>query len=284
MARSLRILAIFPVAAAAASAVLACSRSASEPPPTIHEVPEASPDDVDFMHAKDKKAVDAAAVTQRIPPPPLTDAGPGNRQPDWDLDPKDPARDYVEQYVQSTQRYGDATPCVHAQPSRLEGGRTVVDTRATGSLVPGIDCAKSSAVKDTFAVQVSHDRLALADPAKGNALAPWPDGSDPGGPPAPGPTDTALIRDWQSPIKEALKNLQLVPVRVQSYGRGSYLVVTIAGWHGAVAPDAGASDLKDAASKLCAATKGRPLGIFAGLDRRRVLHVRCPDETRFEGM
>src|SRR5579863_9194514 len=90
------------------------------------------------------KAVDASKVmtlqemlshNEKAPlPGPPTDADfvkVGRHDADWDLDPADPARDYVDRYILSTQRYGRETPCVSAQPSRVEGGRTLVDTRDT---------------------------------------------------------------------------------------------------------------------------------------------------------
>ena len=127
------------------------------------------------------------------PPPPPTDADfvkLGTREPDWDLDPSDPARDYVERYIQATRRYAAERPCVHAQASRVEGGRTLVDTRDSSEN----GCKGTGAVRDTFAADVEHDRLDLADPARGAPLADWPDGSNPGGMPGAGSEGGATDR------------------------------------------------------------------------------------------
>jgi hypothetical protein len=54
-------------------------------------------------------------------------------------------------------------------------------------------------------------------------------------------------------------------------------VFTIAGFHAPqLKVDAPPSDLQAAAQKLCAASHGMPLAIFGGLDRTKLLRIRCP--------
>jgi hypothetical protein len=85
-----------------------------------------------------------------------------------------------------------------------------------------------------------------------------------------------------SPIPKALEDLSLVPLRVQWYGRGSYTLVSVAGWHGTVTPTSSPADLAAAAQKLCKASAGFPLGIIATMDRATVLRIRCPATTRWQ--
>jgi hypothetical protein len=214
--------------------------------------------------------------TEKPPPEaPPTDADfvkLGKREIDWDLDPADRAMDYVDRYIQSTRRYGAERTCVSAQPSRVENGRTLVDTRDTSDH----GCKGTGAVRDTFAVDIESDHLDLADPTRGAPLADWPDGSNPGGMPTPSPKEGPSIENWKSPIIKALQDLRLVPLRVQFYGRGSYPLLSIAGWHGAITLTSPPADLTSAAEKLCHASAGFPIGILATMDRSIVLRVRCP--------
>ncbi len=215
------------------------------------------------------------------PPPPPTDADfvkLGSRDIDWALDPKDPASDYVERYVQASRRYGAERTCVHAQPSRTDGVRTVVDTRDSSE--PG--CTGTNAVRDTFAVDVDHDRLELADPSRGAPLGDWPDGSSPEGMATPAPKEGPRIDQWGSPLVKALKGLDLVPLRVQFYGRGSYPVISLAGWHGTLTPTSNGADLAAVTKTICDASAGFPVGVIATMDRTTVFRVRCPAEGHFE--
>jgi hypothetical protein len=142
-------------------------------------------------------------------------------------------------------------------------------------------CSGGDAPLESFEVHVAEDRLSIkGTPSK--PLAPWPDGSDPGGPASP-PREEPDLREWRSPLKEALSSLNLLPIRVQHYARGTYPVVTLAGWRNPVAPGAADSAMKEVAEKICAATSGVPAGFFAGIDRSTMLRVRCgPPRARWE--
>lgn len=225
----------------------------------------------------------AMGFTSDEKPPPVapTDADfvkLGKREIDWDLDKDDPAFDYVERYVESTRRYGLERNCVHAQPSRVENGRTLVDTRDSSDG----NCKGTNAVRDTFAVFVDQDRLELADPTRGAPLGDWPDGSSPTGMPTPAPKEGPPIDQWVSPLPKAFEALQLVPLRVQFYGRGSYPVISIAAWHGPMTLASSPAQLAQDARKICEASAGFPLGVIATMDRSTVLRIRCPESTRWD--
>jgi hypothetical protein len=242
---------------------------------------EPAPFDAGPPHMTIAQAMGLAASEKPPPPPPPTDADfvkVGKRDIDWDLDKSDPASDYVERYVQATQRYGAERRCVHAQPSRIENGRSLVETRDSQD----DGCKGTGAVRDTFAVDVERDHLELADPAVGSPLADWPDGSSPGGMPTPPPKEGPGIEVWSSPLPKALKALELVPLRVQFYGRGSYPLISVAGWHGAVTPASSAAELESDTKKICAASAGFPIGIIATMDRSAVLRIRCPRGAAWE--
>jgi hypothetical protein len=280
MTRDLRAL-LLGLGIAASAAQVACNKSPGEPagPSAAAPKPDAGADagiygGEDNFHARPRDSKGNLIPESPAPPLASSDVAPVGRAPDWDLDRQDPAQDYVERYIQSTSRYGDETACVHAQASTKVGDRTLVEARDTA----GTGCKGSNAVRDTFAVDVPKDRLALADPKAGKALGPWPDGSDPGGAPATSPQEANLST---SPLRDKLKAMQLVPLRMQRYGRGSYDVVTIAGWHADVFPEAGAADTDDVARRICAVSK-RPMGLFAGMDRKTILRVKCPGQGRFE--
>ena len=226
---------------------------------------------------------DAGHLIPRSTPPPLASGDvppPSGRTPDWDLDSNDPARDYVDRYVRATNRYGDKTPCVRASASKVDGARTLVETHD----VKDAPCNAGGALRDVFAVNTVDDRLTLADPGKGAALAKWPDGSAPDGPPTEGAAaqeDSLTV--WRFPLlRDAVKALSLAPIRVQYYGRGSYPVITLAGWHGDIAPGGSDALINDAAKKLCVASKGGPMAFFGGLDRKNILRIRCPESSHWE--
>ena len=132
-----------------------------------------------------------------------------------------------------------------------------------------------------FLVNAAGDRLSVDDKAKRDPLARWPDGSDPEGP-ANDVRQVDDLRKWQGPLGQEFRALLLVPIRVQAYGRGTYPVVTIAGWHGAVTPATSAEDLQGIAAELCKSNGGLPLGIFANIDRSRMLRIRCPASARWD--
>jgi hypothetical protein len=219
--------------------------------------------------------------SEKSTPIPPTDADfvkLGKREIDWDLDKADPARDYAERYIQSTRRYGAERPCVHAQPSRIENGRTLVDTRDSNAN----GCTGTNAVRDTLAVDADQDRLELADPTRGAPLADWPDGSNPAGMATPSPKEGPTIEKWASPLPKAFRALELVPLRIQFYGRGSYPMITIAGWHGPMALTASPAELAEDARKICEASAGFPLGVVTAMDRSVVFRVHCPESARWE--
>ena len=240
----------------------------------------------------DKVVVDAAARpltmqellagNQKAPlPGPPTDADfvkVGSREPDWDLDAADPARDYVNRYILTTKRYGAETACVHAQASRRVAGRTLVETRDSDEN----GCKGTNAVRDTFAVDTANNRMDLADPAVGKPLADWPDGSGPTTLPGPEPKEGPLMNEWNTELRQELKGLQLVPLRVQFYGRGSYPLVSVAGWHATVTPTSTPAQLDDVAKRVCASSAQLPVGILASGDRSRVLRVQCPAQWRWQ--
>jgi hypothetical protein len=197
------------------------------------------------------------------------------REPDWDLDSDDPARDYVRRYAFGTKRYGESRDCVDVGRSQPAGDRRRVEAKTAAT------CPGAGTVRDVFLVDVAGDRLGVDDRTRRDALAHWPDGSDPEGPPGT-VRELSATRDWKVPIKDVLQREQLVPIRVQGYGRGTYPVITIAGWHGAVVPTASPEALRPFAQALCEASGGMPLGLFGGLDRTLILRVRCPAATRWD--
>jgi hypothetical protein len=212
-----------------------------------------------------------------MPPPDDADAAAlkPQREPDWDLDSDDAARDYVRRYALGTKRYGDTLDCIDIGASKPAGDRRRVGvTTAAG-------CPGASTVRDVFLVDLAGDRLTVDDKSKRNALGRWPDGSDPEGPPG-AVQEMVSMRDWKSPLKEAIQRQLLVPIRVQTYGRGTYPVVTIAGWHGAIVPAAGPDALRSFADALCKATGGAPMGLLAGVDRSLMLRIRCPAAFRWD--
>jgi hypothetical protein len=265
---------LFSSIALVAFAAPACNKSPSEAEPPKPVVPEAGP----------KSLAEAIGLTGgEKPPPPLppTDADfvkVGAREPDWDLDAVDPARDYVDRYILSTQRYAHETRCIHAQPSRVEGGRTVVETRDSDEN----GCTGTRAVRDTFAVDVAKNRLYLADPAVGRPLGDWPDGSGPETMPTPEPKEGPAMEGWNPGLRKTLKAFDLVPLRVQFYGRGSYPLISVAGWYGIVTPKATPDQLETIAKKICPAAKQFPIGITSASDRSAVLRIRCPEGTRWQ--
>jgi hypothetical protein len=197
------------------------------------------------------------------------------REPDWDLATDDAAHDYVLRYTVGTKRYGESLDCTEIAPSSQQGDRRRVEVRTKAG------CAGSGTLRDVFLVDVPGDRLSVDDKSTRNAVARWPDGSDPAGP-ASDVRQVDDLRKWQGPLGEEFRKLLLVPIRVQAYGRGTYPVVTIAGWHGAVTPVATLEDLQGIAAEMCKANAGLPMGIFANVDRSRMLRIRCPGTARWD--
>jgi hypothetical protein len=215
--------------------------------------------------------VPPSLATGKIPPPP-------KREPDWGLDPSDPARDYADRYIHATNRYGPQTPCVLLSKSLFKDGRSLVDAAND----PSGSCGPPGQVRETFEIDVAADRLSLVDPGHHDALLKWPDGSDPEGPPVPTIAETTDTKGWKSPLRKAFADLQLAPIRLQYYGRGSYLVVTLAGFHGVLALDSPSDTLDAFARTLCAADDNGSFGTFWGEDRADMLRVRCPDSGKWE--
>jgi hypothetical protein len=252
-----------------------------------------SPDELTFGVGQDAASSEAHASTTEplhrddaghlVPhaspsPPPRDVPSKPSREPDWDLDGADAAREYVRRYVTATKRYGDDLHCVELRPSSptsLMRDRRTVEVSGTGR------CSPAGGVRDVFLVDVAGDRLTLDDKTQRAALARWPDGSDPEGP-AGDVRRIDDLRKWKGNLGEIFREKMLVPVRVQAYGRGTYPVVTIAGWHGDVVPTAPLDDLASIARELCKADDDLPLGIFAGIDRSLMLRVQCPGEARWD--
>ncbi|HEY3817548.1 MAG TPA: hypothetical protein VGL81_10270 [Polyangiaceae bacterium] len=226
-------------------------------------------------HARD----DAGNLIPKSTPPPVDSSllppKPG-REPDWDLDANDAARDYVRRYALGTKRYGATLKCADIRPSVRAGDKVTVEVRSAAG------CPDAGTVRDVFVVDVAGDRLGVDDPAKRDPLARWPDGSDPGAP-SKDVLNTSDMRKWNGALKDAVfGKLQLVVIRVQMYGRGTYPVITLAGWHGALDRNATPEDLKTLDEDLCRANDGAPLGIIAGIDRANILRIRCPGPPRWD--
>ena len=220
---------------------------------------------------------DAGHLVPRSSPPPLTpDAAPPkpSREPDWDLDSEDDARDYALRYVRGTERYADERECVELGPSEPQGSRRRVEARTKAG------CAGAGTLRDVFLVAVAEDSIGVED--RSRPLPRWPDGSDPDGPPRSEVKQLDDLRKWRAPLADAFRKLTLVPIRAQLYGRGTYLVVTVAGWHGTLTPEATTDDLQAVAVELCGATGGASMGVFAGVDRSRMLRIRCPRGARWD--
>jgi hypothetical protein len=125
----------------------------------------------------------------------------------------------------------------------------------------------------------------LTSPGGGTPLAPWPDGSPACEAGEAKPRTVASLdprTEWRTPLYDALVALELVPIRAQLVGHGTYPIVTLAGWRGPLRPDAPTPDLRATARKLCAAAGGQPFALFGGLDRTRLLRVSCPDTVRWD--
>jgi hypothetical protein len=205
----------------------------------------------------------------------------------WDLDPQDAARDYVKRYIKTTKRYGDKTDCMLVGKSTdASGGRRAVEVHETSTPPPGArsraqPCGTANAKRDVFYVDIVGDRLTVDDPPTRAPLAPWPDGSKPDAPPAE-VSSINSIREWRTPMADAFQKLKLSPIRIQGYGRGTYLVITLAGWRAPLARDASDAAMKDAANKLCAVNDGRAFAVTAPFDARTWLRIKCDGTYRWE--
>ncbi|HEY8041428.1 MAG TPA: hypothetical protein VIF15_16595 [Polyangiaceae bacterium] len=218
-------------------------------------------------------------IPRSSPPPDDPSAQPPkpSRDPDWDLDSDDAARDYVRRYALGTKRYGTALDCVEVAASSPAGDRRSVAVKTAAG------CPGAGTVRDVFLVDVAGDRMTVDDRSTRDPLARWPDGSDPEGP-SEKLSEMVNVQAWRGPVKDQLTALLLVPIRVQTYGRGTYPVVTLAGWHGAVSPGASPSELRSMAESVCRATGGAPMAFLAGIDRSRILRIRCPGGARWDAL
>jgi hypothetical protein len=199
-----------------------------------------------------------------IPPQP-------KRDPDMDLDADDPASDYARRYVIGSRRYGDKTACTIYGKSRAQGAQRAVDVSDDPACSGG-----STAVRDTFLVDVGGDRLALDGASQQHPpLQLWPDGSDPGAPPKP-VREIADMKGWTTALRTTIDDLKLLAVRVQLYGRGTYPVITLAGWRPQLGKSTSGDAMDGAAKKFCTATADAPLTFIAGIDRSTALRIRCP--------
>jgi hypothetical protein len=206
------------------------------------------------------------------------DAGPPvevKREPDWDLSADDPGRDYARRYAFFTKRYPDFD-CVEFGPGVAAGDRKQVTVKTSAS------CPGGGAVRDVFLVDVAGDHLTVDDRTKRDPLARWPDGSDPEGPAGTTVRETTNMKGWKSPIQDALLKLSLAPLRMQSYGRGTYPVISIAAWRAPFTLNAPADAMQPLADALCAANDSMPMALVAGFDRSHLLRIRCPASSKWD--
>jgi hypothetical protein len=237
--------------------VTACNDKKSEPAATAHADPAASP-----ATRSSAEGGRAAELT-----------------PDWTFDPEDPARDYVGRYLKATLRYGAETACVVLGKSSFRNGESVVEVRNPGDA----SCGKPAELRDRFFASVSTDRMRLDDADHHPALRPWPDGSLPDQPPGL-VTIIQPLKGWKTAVHDVIKKQQLYALRVQLYGRGTYPVVLIAGWHALFDPKGDLAALKPAAEELCTANNGSPMGFIAELDHTQMLRVDCPDKPHWQSL
>jgi hypothetical protein len=212
------------------------------------------------------------------PPPPSDSAAimpTATREPDWDLNRDDAARDYAGRYVVFTKRYDDPPNCIELEPSKPAGNQRSVEVRTAAA------CPGAGTVRDVFLVDVASDHMTVDDKSKRAPLARWPDGSDPEGPANP-VREIVAMRDWKGSLNDAIRRQMLVPIRVQAYGRGTYPVISLAGWHGVVQLNATADTLAPAVGDLCQGNGGMPLALLSASDRSHLLRIRCPASIRWD--
>lgn len=258
--------------AAGLSGCSGCNR-ASEPSPIAGNTPDAAGAGKPSWLAH---PIPSLAVST----PPVASDDPrvfkSGRDPDMDLDTSDPAADYVRRYAASTKRYGDHLDCVDIEPSQPAGDKRSVEVRNAATCATPFPAGQApGTVRDVLLVDLAGDHLSLQDASNHEPLQRWPDGSDPEGPPAPRPREIDDTVHWKSPLNDAMRAQMLVPIRVQAYGRGTYPVISLAGWHGVVEPGASPDALRPLSTALCQANDGLPLALFTVMDRTRVLRVRC---------
>lgn len=258
--------------AAGASGCSGCNRAA-EPSPAPSSTPDSGAAGKPSWLARPTPSLAVSA-------PPVSSSDPrafkAGRDPDMDLDTSDAAADYVSRYAAATKRYGDRLDCIDIGPSKPAGDKRSVEVRNAATCpTPFPPGQAPGAVRDVLLVDVAADHLELQDASNHEPLQRWPDGSDPEGPPAPRPREIDDTVHWKSPLNDAMRAQMLTPMRVQAYGRGTYPVISLAGWYGIVQPGASTDTLRPLATALCQANGGLPLGIFTVMDRTRILRVRC---------
>jgi hypothetical protein len=270
-----------PTDAGVASGAPAASASATGPHALLAPLPSAAPIDHTPIRLRDSgtrvalitplpmAGIAGATVGDAGAPPPVVSA------PDWDLSPDDPGRDYARRYAFFTKRYPDPD-CAVFGASVASGDRKQVTVTTAAS------CPGAGTVRDVFLVDVAGDHLTVDDKSKRNPLARWPDGSDPEGPAGAEIRETTNMKNWKSPIQDALLKLSLAPVRMQSYGRGTYPLVSLAGWRAPYVLNAPPDVLKPLSDALCAANDNMPMALVAGFDRAHVLRIRCPSATKWD--
>ena len=263
------------VCLALAAASVGCRPSSTRTTAADAAPPAGSAEPASFLTRRDP------AIARPLPHPPAVADSAGllpraSREPDWDLSSDDPALDYARRYAFFTRRYGDGFACVTFGASSQGGTARRVQVTTAAS------CPGAGAVRDVFLVDVASDHLTVDDPSRRDPLARWPDGSDPDGPPTTPVREIFRMQDWKSPLQDVVRRQMLVPIRVQAYGRGTYPVISIAGWHGFFQQDAPPDALRPLADALCAANGNMPLGVLMAMDRTRLLRVRCPAATRWD--
>ncbi len=275
------------VAAVLAAALLggtsACSKTPSEPVSSraagstvasSASSPAAGPSSSHALLLR--PVLETSAERKLTPPVDLVPLPQPTRPPTWDLASDDPAREYARRYVFFTKRYADGLACADFGASQPAGGQRRVEVKAAAA------CAAAGTVRDVFLVDLAGDHISVDDKAKRDPLARWPDGSDPEGPAGSPVPEITVMKKWTGPVKDALAKHELVALRVQSYGRGTYPVLSLAGWHNEFQKNAPPDALKALAADLCAANQNMPMGLFNTLDRVDMLRIRCPGPAVWE--
>jgi hypothetical protein len=265
---------LFPrsVVLGALVALAGCNRTTPEATPATDAPRDAAPPPVGSGNPlADLKS----RLSQKQTPPPVDPreiVPVAKRDPDWDLETQDPARDYVRRYVWGVSRYGDLSTCVDAQASIPESGKATV--RVVDAYPQR--CASPTGIDEIFGVDVGADHLELVHQQSDRPkLGKWADGSDPLGPAKTPVPEFANSAKWTTPTGDVFKDARLAVVRIQLYGRGTYPFVMLAGWPDWF-PRSSDQAMRDAfAVKVCTASKGLPLAVAAGLNRSDVLRIRC---------
>ncbi len=230
------------------------------------EGPSPRPSGGPFQHWGPEVSAHDAAADLIMP-----DGGTFHAPLGWDLDPADPARDYVRRYVLATVRYKTLFECMQIGKGVADGDKVRVEVREA----PSPTCKVGTAVRDVFVVDLARDRLTVDDPVKRAPLAVWPDMSKPDEPAAP-VWEVNAVREWASPLAKTFPEAGLAPVHIQGYGRGTYLVVTLAGLRGTPLDRAGPEmKAKAALKKICDTNQNASFAIGEVLDPRMWLRVRC---------